>query len=247
MQYQLFTLLLLVTSCDLSRQNQVTPHKGFQYEVGGDTVAIVYESNPGSQAHATDLRIQVNANTFDISTSPDTGLRSFDGHGAKLNSDERKALAQAALDFSKQWNLDSSSPFEQKSLYLAFDYLSQAPEADAFFHRSWNHTSLQNEGVVCLVKGTNVKAQWNTRTAAYVAEDILVGVNWPNNYGCMGRCGSDCGWGAPSAWTKDCLDLDACTYRSNLSGSPGDNDCSDEFNEAADDWLGGVAAGCDGK
>jgi hypothetical protein len=63
----------------------------------------------------------------------------------------------------------------------------------------------------------------------------------------MGRCGIDCGWGAASAWTQDCLDHDACSYQQKAKNQRRDLDCGDEFDQAADDWIMGVLVGCDGR
>lgn len=54
--------------------------------------------------------------------------------------------------------------------------------------------------------------------------------------GCYGRCGSGCGpLNGQGAWQKDCLDHDKCnrTHGQQFKG------CSDEWNEAADDYLNG--------
>ncbi|MDQ3230190.1 MAG: hypothetical protein M3Q07_00070 [Pseudobdellovibrionaceae bacterium] len=246
MKYLSLVTLALV-ACGIPKQNQQQhPRDGFQYEVGGEVVAIVYETN-SSQPNTVDIAIQVNEHHFEVGVSSESGLQNMDGHGAVLSEQERHGLAQAAQEYSKQQNVTDDSSLEEKSLYLVFDYLSQAPDDYAFPSRNYHSINLANEGISCIKKGALVKAQWNTRATSYVAEDIVVGVNWPNSYGCMGRCGGDCGWGPPSAWTKDCLDHDACSYRNNASGGASDPNCGDEFNEAADDWLSGVLVGCSGR
>ncbi len=239
---------LILFACGVPKQGiQKEQKNAFSYEVGGETVAIDYENKNPSQADSIDLQVRVNDKLVDVSVSSTKGLQNFDGHGAVLSHEERNALAQAALDYSKQNSISDSSPLEQKAVFQVFDYLSQAPENYALPSRNFNNLSLKNDGITCIKKGTTVKAQWSTKLVPLVAEDIMVGANWPNNYGCMGRCGGDCGWGAPSAWTKDCLDHDACSFRNSASGGASDPNCGDEFNEAADDWIGGVWAGCNGK
>jgi hypothetical protein len=237
---------LAFIACGVPKQNQEGPRDGYQYDIGGETVAIVYDTK-STQPNTVDVEIQVNEHYFEMGMSSESGLQTFDGHGAVLSPEERQALAQAAADFSRQKNVNESSSLEHKTLYLAFDYLSNAPDHYAFPHRNYHNASLKNEGITCIKKGSTVTAQWNTQASAYVAENIVVGVNWPNGYGCMGRCGADCGWGAPSSWTKDCLDHDACSYRNNASGGASDPNCGDEYNEAADDWLNGVWWGCNGN
>jgi hypothetical protein len=244
----LVTLVLIACGIPKQNQQQQPPLDGFQYEVGGEVVAIVYETNPApEQPNIIDLQIQVNKNYFEMGISSDTGLQRLEGNGAVLSTEERKALAQAAQEYSKQHNVTDDSSLEKKSVYLAFDYLSHAPDDYAFPNRNYHNVNLVNDGVSCIKKGSVVKAEWNTQALSYVAEDIEVGVNWSNGYGCMGRCGLDCGSGAPSSWTRDCLNYDACSYRNGASGGSIDPNCGDEFNEAADDWMSGVWVGCNGK
>lgn len=237
---------LAFVACGIPKQNQQAPRDGFQYDMNGETVAIVYETI-STQQNGVEVQIQVNEHQIAMSTNSESGLQSIDGQGAVLSSAERKALAQAAQDFAKQQNVTESSPLEDKTVYLAFDYLSHSPDNHALPSRNYHNISLANEGISCIRKGSTVTAEWNTQASSYVAENIVVGVNWPSGYGCMGRCGADCGWGAPSSWTKDCLDHDACSYRNSASGGSSDPNCGDEYDEAADDWMGGVWWGCNGK
>jgi hypothetical protein len=167
MKYLSLAALVLV-ACGVPKQNQLAPRDGFQYDIDGETVAIVYESNT-SQPNNVDIDIQVNGQQFEMGMSSESGLQSFDGHGSVLTTEERKALAQAAQDYAKQNNVTESSPLEQKSLYLAFDYLSNAPENYTFPTRNYRNLNLQNEGISCIKKGATINAQWSTRAAAYVA------------------------------------------------------------------------------
>jgi cysteine-rich repeat protein len=52
---------------------------------------------------------------------------------------------------------------------------------------------------------------------------------------CRGRCGAGCNW-FDEDYTWDCLDHDVCLDYS--------NDCGDEFNDAADDWIATNAPLC---
>jgi len=239
-------LALTFIACGTPKQNSSPSRDGYQYEINGQHVAIIYET-ASTASNTVDVAIQVNEHQFDLGMSAESGLQNIDGHGSVLSPPERKALAQAAQDYAQQHNVTDSSPIEQKTLYLAFDYLSQAPGNHVFPTRTFPTAHLQNEGITCIKKGATVTAQWNTPRSSYVAEDIVVAVNWPNYYGCMGRCGGDCGWGAPASWTKDCLDHDACSYRNSARGGASDPNCGDEYNESADDWLGGVWRGCSGN
>jgi len=103
----------------------------------------------------------------------------------------------------------------------------------------------KNEGITCVSKGSTVKAQFDDSRGDHTRW-VKVGSKAGPSYGCMGRCGGDCGWGAPSAWTKDCMDHDQCSWENGSSGGSSDSNCGDEFNEAADDWTFGVVRGCSG-
>ncbi|TPN88630.1 hypothetical protein [Aquimarina algicola] len=104
----------------------------------------------------------------------------------------------------------------------------------------------RNEGITCIRKNTYVTAEYDDSRGNH-RDNVKVGSKPRNNYGCMGRCGSDCGrWWIPSAWTKDCMDHDQCSNVNNASGGSSDRNCGDEFDEAADDYVFGVIRGCRG-
>ena len=103
----------------------------------------------------------------------------------------------------------------------------------------------KNEGISCVSKGSTVNAQFDDSRGDH-SKWIKVNSKAGSGYGCMGRCGGGCGWGAPSAWTKDCMDHDQCSWENGSSGGASDSNCGDEFNEAADDWAFGVIRGCSG-
>lgn len=103
----------------------------------------------------------------------------------------------------------------------------------------------KNEGITCVSKGSSVQAQFDDSRGNH-SKYVTIGSKAGANYGCMGRCGGDCGGWAPSAWTKDCTDHDQCSFENGSTGGSGDSNCGDEFNEAADDWTFGVLRGCRG-
>lgn len=105
----------------------------------------------------------------------------------------------------------------------------------------------ENEGITCITKGSTVTAVYDKGTnGTVVRTTIKVGSSYKTG-SCMGRCGAGCGWGAPSAWTKDCLDHDICIVDQNgVNGGATDTNCGDEFNQAADDYSLGVLRGCRG-
>lgn len=117
--------------------------------------------------------------------------------------------------------------------------------ASLFFVMTSHAGISKNEGITCITKGSTVNAQYDDRRGDH-SKWIVVGSKAGPSYGCMGRCGGDCGWGAPSAWTKDCMDHDQCSWENNSSGGGSDPNCGDEYNEAVDDWTFGVVRGCRG-
>ena len=105
----------------------------------------------------------------------------------------------------------------------------------------------RNEGITCINKGSTVKAVYDKGSnGTLIQKNIKVGNSYKGG-SCMGRCGGGCGWGAPSAWAKDCLDHDICIVDQNgQNGLATDKNCGDEFRHAADDYTFGVWRGCRG-
>ena len=105
----------------------------------------------------------------------------------------------------------------------------------------------KNEGITCISKGSTVTAVYDKGSSGTVVRtNIKVGNSYKGG-SCMGRCGASCGWGAPSAWAKDCLDHDICIVDQNgVNGGATDTNCGDEFRHAADDYTFGVLRGCRG-
>jgi len=236
--------VMLLVSCGVPKANQQTQGNQSKAQVLGDTGVTISRDSSSSQEH--ELSVMVGDKSIDISYH-DNGFSNFDGYGATLNEADKDALKNAAEVFAQSSNLNETSPMDDQITYKILDYLSYAPSNYAFESNRYDkQLALKNEGISCIKKNTIVKAEWNTAAVSYVSENILVGTNWPSGYGCMGRCGSDCGGWLPSSWTKDCMDHDACSYRNSASGGASDPNCGDEFNEAADDWTFGVITGCRG-
>jgi hypothetical protein len=236
--------MLLLVSCGIPKNanhNMGDPNKS---QALGDTGVTISRDSSSAEQH--DLLVNLGDKSISISYS-DEGYKTFDSHGATLSEEDKAALKNAAEAFAQANQLSAASSEDDQITYKILDYLSHAPANYTFESERYNKgLALKNEGISCIKKNTVVKAEWNTQASSYVSEDILVGTNWPSGYGCMGRCGSDCGGWLPSSWTKDCLDHDACSYRNSASGGASDPNCGDEFNEAADDWTFGVIRGCRG-
>lgn len=176
----------------------------------------------------------------------------LNGHNAVLSQDEKDALLNAGRDiFSYVNKTEGEVNYAEYSLVRVMEYLSKAPTNFTYVNRtiapvnSVTNGRLGNEGVTCIRKNTTVTAEYDDSRGRR-ADRVRVGSRARSGYGCMGRCGGDCGWGAPSAWTKDCMDHDQCSNVNNASGGSGDPNCGDEWNEAADDWIFGVIRGCRG-
>lgn len=237
--------VMLLVSCGIPK-NANQPNRGDAKspQIIGDTgVTIVSDT---SSSDETGLAVNVGEKTIDISYN-ENGFSNIDGHGATLSNEDKAALKRAADVYAQSKDLHDESPIDEQITYKVLDYLSYAPAEYTFdSNRYTKQFALKNEGISCVKKGTTIKAEWNTQAASYISENIMVGAHWPNGYGCMGRCGADCGGWLPSSWTKDCMDHDACSARNSASGGASDPNCGDEYNEAADDWTFGVIAGCRG-
>lgn len=193
-----------------------------------------------------EVKVSIGEKSVTWTVNDTSGLENSEVSNASFDQSELDALKAAAGEYHKQHLQAEEASLAEKTAFLLLDYLSSAPAGHAIQAKQYDRLSLADNGISCVKKNTGVKAEWNTRYSGYVSEWVTVGANWPNGYGCMGRCGADCGWGAPSAWTKDCMDHDACSYRNNSSGGGSDPNCGDEFNEAQDDWTWGVSRGCSG-
>lgn len=221
----------------------------------GDSGVAFSQQSSSQNPEEYKLSLEVDNKTIDIAFSQSNGFSNFDGHGAVLTEQDKAALAKAAEVFAQNQKLTEASPYVDQVTYKAMDYLANAPANFVFDSHAYQHQlSLKDEGVSCIKKGSNLKAEWSTQAASYVSEYFVVGSagrnsagNTVSGYGCMGRCGADCGhWWIPSGWTKDCLDHDACSLRNSASGGSSDPNCGDEYTEAADDWVLAVSFGCGG-
>jgi hypothetical protein len=65
----------------------------------------------------------------------------------------------------------------------------------------------------------------------------------PCSTDCLGRCGSGCSRsGTFGVYSVDCADHDSCCREHGGCFNPSDQDCGDEFREAADDYYWGQAS-----
>ncbi|MEO1049915.1 MAG: hypothetical protein AAFX87_04800 [Bacteroidota bacterium] len=183
------------------------------------------------------------------------GVLEFDGNNALLNKGDKRALLEVAQHlFSYVDAKEGNVSYAEYSLIRTLEYWSNAPTGYAYrFNQQFSTAqksekvlASRNEGVTCIRKNTTVTAQYDDSRGSQ-SDRVRVGSTARPGYGCMGRCGGDCGqWWIPSAWTKDCMDHDQCSNVNFSSGGSSDSNCGDEFDEAADDWIFGVSRGCFG-
>jgi hypothetical protein len=205
---------------------------------------------------AARLFVALNGKRFDFEVDFAQGVLSSDGHGAMLVAAEREVLAGFARTLGSYLVQGPSAPHEQLVAVQA-EYWSEAPEGYVHPSKSMRlgeRSSLGNadDGITCITKNTSRTAYYDNSSGQVYSQSVVVNANWGTNvcgagdYSCMGRCGAACGWGAPSAYTLDCLDHDVCSHNLCASGGGSDVNCGDEYNQAQDDWTWGVSRGCSG-
>jgi hypothetical protein len=223
----IFVLMAWVVSC--GRPDESEPAR----------VGIVQEF----QGEEFRLQVRFPALADFIEFKFDGRLRLFaiDSQEQSLTQDEQDAIKLTLDEMRMNPGTDVQTQDSRTLIMRVLDYLAQAPPGHVLKARRF-----KSKGIRCIKKDDSVRAEWTTHDNQPVYETIIVGESRPHRYGCMGRCGVDCGWGAPSAWTQDCLDHDACSYQKQSKSKRHDLDCGDEFDQAADDWIAGTLVGCDG-
>ena len=214
----------------------------------------------------TDIGITIDGSLMEASIDNAAMSISTNGRNTVLTEEQKTALLSASQELYSRFTENGMTM--QNHEYMAVKmtaYWSKAPNDYAYgernivsreyagtFGNSYNAGISRNEGVRCIRKNSWVTVKYDDYWGSH-SYRIRVNSRGTTKYGfghsgydCMGRCGGDCGWGAPSAWCKDCLDHDECSVKNRSSGGSNDRHCGDEFNEAMDDWLWGVLRGCSG-
>ena len=177
-----------------------------------------------------------------------------EGGNVVLTEPQKEALLNAGGKLSEYLlaNKGTDVSMVEFTLLRMMEYWGKSPEGYAYAHNSYRaeaprmNVRSRDEGITCIRKNQVVTAEYDDSRGSQ-AVSVTTGANYPQGYGCMGRCGADCGnVFIPSAWTKDCMDHDVCSYYNNSSGGSSDVNCGDEYDEAIDDWLWGVLSGCSG-
>jgi len=201
-----------------------------------------------------DIAVVIDKKTIDAVVNYKDESIQINGYDNILSASQKEALLKTG-SFIADYLLDTKKgdiAMIEYTLLSFLEYWGKSPENYMYSKRSIltsvNTTNLKsrNEGVTCIRRNTVVNAEYDD-SRGNQRDRVRVGSKPRANYGCMGRCGGDCGrWWIPSAWTKDCMDHDQCSHINNASGGSGDRNCGDEFNEAADDYIFGVIRGCRG-
>ncbi|MBU42240.1 MAG: hypothetical protein CMN76_03390 [Spirochaetaceae bacterium] len=234
----------------------LTAHSASSDQIKGqgtyNGVSISYDATTSGEDFET--TVTIDGQKFTASLGGD-GSITLDGGNAVLTQSQKDALDALAQEFAS--HLEATGNTSGSRIQVAFlsviSYWAEAPEGYTYGSRSIDgpspagyNAASRNEGVTCIRKGTYVTAAYDDSRGSHY-DSVLVGSKPRSGYGCMGRCGGDCGsWWLASSWTKDCMDHDQCSNVNYSSGGSSDPNCGDEFDEAADDWLQGVWRGCRG-
>ncbi|SNR15493.1 hypothetical protein [Tenacibaculum jejuense] len=228
-------------------------NKEFSGKISIDNSKIAYGVIQNSELNYT---ISVNINNKEITAVVDYENSTIDFKAADVQfSDMEKVdLLMSTADIAEYFLEEKEAKIDmhEYAMIKLMEYWSQAPSQHVFHSRKVNSDldvklRSRNEGITCIRRNSYVKAEYDDRNGRSYSDNVKVGSKPRANYGCMGRCGADCGrWWIPSAWTKDCMDHDQCSNIFNASGGSSDPNCGDEFNEAADDYVFGVLRGCRG-
>ncbi len=214
-------------------------------------VALSYAAT--TQGDDFQTQVTIDGQEFTASLGADGSIQ-LDGGNAVLTAAQKEALNALAEEFASHLEAtgNTSGNRIQTAFLAVISYWADAPEGYNYGERNISgpsksyYAASRNEGVTCISRNTYVTAQYDDSRGSH-NESVRVGSKPRSGYGCMGRCGGDCGrWWIPSAWTKDCMDHDQCSHKNYSSGGSSDPNCGDEFDEAADDWLQGVWRGCRG-
>jgi hypothetical protein len=203
---------------------------GTFYE-GGSGVAF---RATGDDAHAT-LALEINGKELDLSIDLETQKLVEDAHGNTFDASDR-AILLALRDVTQAEHPEWRETLRGALLVRAADRYAAVPLGRARELRTTLFgaasqlakgdqvtTGCGGDGVACL-PGTSGKT-W----AIFSSGGTCRAEETPYGDGvCRGRCGVGCSWWDED-YTWDCLDHDVCLDYS--------NDCSDEFNDAMDDWA----------
>ena len=257
-------LVLLIAICFQCTQEETTPQaqeigleaqdeNHFKGIVTVDNVALKYAVTATADL-IFDVRIAIDNKSINAIVNYNDESIAIDGHDHVFKEFQKEALLKMGSLISDYIlaTKEGDISMAEYTLLTLTEYWGKSPTDYVYTKRNVvtevNTTNLKsrNEGITCIRRNTYVNAEYDDARGNQ-RDRVRVGSKPRTNYGCMGRCGADCGrWWIPSAWTKDCMDHDQCSNVNNASGGASDRNCGDEFNEAADDYVFGVIRGCRG-
>jgi len=218
-----------------------------------DNVEITYSAKALSELQY-DVELKINNSVINASIDYETEGIVLDGHDNHITELEKDAILGTGEVFANYLLEQKGGDIAmiEYTVLTLMDYIARSPENYVYLKRviktEINTTNLRsrNEGITCIRRNTTVNAEYDDSRGNH-SDRVRVGSKPRANYGCMGRCGADCGrWWIPSAWTKDCMDHDQCSNVNFSSGGGSDRNCGDEYNESVDDYIFGVIRGCRG-
>jgi hypothetical protein len=194
---------------------------------------------------AATVTVTIGGDTLTLFADATSGEIHFDGGAAQLSTLELDTLGAftRALD-GYIGGADDVAVMHESLLLAASGYFAAAP-ADTALENALHFTDplsgtsgvLGNDGKACIKPGEVRTAAFDGSQGAHY-ESWTVGshggTQWNGTFDCMGRCGAGCG---SYDWTQDCLEHDACSRKYYSSSGPVDQNCGDEYSEAADDYT----------
>ena len=204
------------------------------------------------------IKLTIDENTLEAWVNFSSESLAHNGYGAVLTEKQKEVL----LSFSNQFgeaivtsNGNTPEKFEIGRMEFTFlrtvEFWSQAPKG--FVHTKQSLTadvrtkSTGDDGIVCIEKNNYYTLHYTDKDNNTITTRKKTGYDGGGSYGCMGRCGANCGsWWAASAWTRDCFEHDQCSLDYSASGGASDDHCGDEYWHASDDYIFGVIRGCSG-
>lgn len=208
------------------------------FGLDGMVVAFTGSSDPGQRA---ELGLDIDGSPLDISVDIASQMLTEDAHGSSFDFDDR-ALLLGLRDAVSDEHPEVMETLHGMLLVKAADRFAEMPIGPSLVRRETEFDPEEDGKADAVTSGcggdgtTCLPGTHGTSWAIFSAGGVCRAESTP--YGdsvCRGRCGAGCNW-FDEDYTYDCLDHDVCLDYS--------NDCGDEFNDAADDWVATLAPLC---
>ncbi|MFK7796394.1 MAG: hypothetical protein AB8E82_02995 [Aureispira sp.] len=203
------------------------------------------------------ITFDIDGNSLNAQIDFDTEIILYTANNIVLTAEQKDAMYKFYDQFAEalvKSNGNQPDNFEVGRMEFIFlktvEYLSYAPPGYVYTNRKVvsevTTKAVGNDGISCIKRGTSYNLSYTLASGSVVNKRKTAGYNGGGTFGCMGRCGANCGGWLPSSWTLDCFEHDQCGLDTGASGGSSDSNCGDEFDQAADDWTWGVWNGCRG-